>query len=240
MATKTSARNTKKVEPTKEDVKPEPVEVKPDVVENEDLDADESKKVTFDELMETYTEQYKTVRQGLLSLGAMIVQLRRAHNQALRQQSAKKKVRKAVVDSGILKPVTLPPEAETFLKAVGVAIPESHLMRRTELSGAIYDYVKANSLYKPDPSKESGFDRKVIIPDVKLRTLFSLSADKTLDFSSINVNLATIYRKAKEADASASGTHVSVAPSKSAASAPVPAPTAAAPAKKGKVAGSSA
>jgi hypothetical protein len=194
--------------------------------------------VTFEQLTDTFLEKYKEVRQGLLALGGMAQHLRRAHNQAMRQQSAKKKVRKQTVDSGILKPVTLPPEAETFLKAVGVAIPESHLMRRTELSGAIYDYVKANSLYKPDPSKESGFDRKVIIPDVKLRTLFSLSADKTLDFSSINVNLATIYRKAKEADASASGTHVSVAPSKSAASAPAPA--AAAPAKKGKVAGSSA
>ena len=164
----------------------------------------------------------------------MIVQLRRAHAQGLRAQVQKKKVRKAVVDSGILKPVQLPPEAETFLKAVGVKAPEGGLMRRTELSGAIYDYVKANSLYKPDPSKESGFDRKVIIPDAKLRTLFSLAADKTLDFSSINVNLATIYRRAKEL--AAGGAPASApAPVKSA-----PAPAAAAPAKKGKAASSNA
>jgi hypothetical protein len=231
----TKVSRSKKSEPVVE-VKPEPVvEVKPDVVEDVE-DADESKKVTFDELIDQFTEKYKGLRAETLSLGAMIVQLRRAHNQGLRAQVQKKKVRKAVVDSGILKPVNLPPEAEAFLKAVGVKIPDDKLMRRTELSGAIYDYVKANSLYKPDPSKESGFDRKVIIPDVKLRTLFSLTADKTLDFSSINVNLATIYRRAKEADAAlaaggavAKPTPVVVAP---AAAHP--------PAKKGKVAGSNA
>jgi hypothetical protein len=226
----TKVVRSKKVEVTKEEVKPEPVvEVKPDVVEDGE-DAEESKKQSYDELTETFLEQYKTVRTGLLALGAMVVQLRRAHNQGMRQQSNKKKPRKAVVDSGILKPVDLPPEAETFLKAVGVAIPENHLMRRTELSGAIYDHVKANSLYKPDPSKESGFDRKTIIPDAKLRTLFALAADKTLDFSSINVNLATIYRRLKESETGV------VAPVVVKAAAPA-APAAA---KKGKVAGSNA
>jgi hypothetical protein len=233
MSTTTKAPRSKKVEVTKEEVKPEVVEVKPDVVDEVE-DADESKKATFDELIEQFTDKYKSLRAETLSLGAMIVQLRRAHAQGLRAQVQKKKVRKAVVDSGILKPVQLPPEAEAFLKAVGVKAPEGGLMRRTELSGAIYDYVKANSLYKPDPSKESGFDRKVIIPDAKLRTLFSLAADKTLDFSSINVNLATIYRRAKEL--AAGGAPASApAPVKSA-----PAPAAAAPAKKGKAASSNA
>jgi hypothetical protein len=159
----------------------------------------------------------------------MIVQLRRAHNQGLRAQVQKKKVRKAVVDSGILKPVTLPPEAETFLKAVGVKVPEDKLMRRTELSGAIYDYVKSKTLYKPDPSRETGFDRKVIIPDEKLRKLFSLGKDATLDFSSINSNLAVIYKHAKEV---AGDAPVVSAP------APAPAPAKAAPkaAAKGKAA----
>jgi hypothetical protein len=226
MSTTKTVRS-KKVEPVVE-VKPEPVvEVKTEPVVEDGDDVDESKKATFDELIESFTEQYKSLRAQTLSLGAMIVQLRRAHNQGLRAQVQKKKVRKAVVDSGILKPVTLPPEAEAFLKAVGVKVPDDKLMRRTELSGAIYDYVKANTLYKPDSSKESGFDRKVIIPDAKLKTLFSLSADKTLDFSSINVNLATIYRRAKEVDAAAAST----------APVPVPAP---APAKKGKAASSNA
>jgi chromatin remodeling complex protein RSC6 len=221
-----ASRSSKKTEPVVE-VKPEPVvEVKPDVVEDGD-DAEETKKATFDEIVEQFTERYKELRTGMLAMGNMIVQLRRAHNQGLRAQVQKKKVRKAVVDSGILKPVPIPPEALTFLKSVNVAIPENGLMRRTELSGAIYDYVKANSLYKPDPSKESGFDRKVIIPDVKLRTLFTLSAEKTLDFSSINVNLAVIYRRFKDAEA-AGGAPVSAPSAKAAA------PAASAPAKAAK------
>jgi len=120
-----------------------------------------------------------------------------------------------------------------LLGDVGVAITESNLMRRTELSGAIYNYIKANNLYKVHPTKENDFDRKVIIPDAKLRKLFSLKADQTLDFSSINVNLAQIYRRARELLEASNGS----------ASAPAPAPApavAATPAKKGKVAGSSA
>jgi hypothetical protein len=224
---KVSAKN----EPT-----PPPVETKPEPVEpvdNEVEEIEESKKVTFDELMETMQERYKELRQQTLAFGAMLVQVRRAHNQSLRQQSAKKKTRKAVVDSGILKPVPIPSEARAFLGDVGVAIPESNLMRRTELSGAIYNYIKANNLYKVHPTKENDFDRKVIIPDAKLRKLFSLKADQTLDFSSINVNLAQIYRRARELLEASNGS----------ASAPAPAPApavAATPAKKGKVAGSSA
>lgn len=227
----TKAKAAKK-EVVKDEPKPEPVvvETKPEVVD-EAVSVDDEKKVTFDELMEQWTEQYKAVRQAVLGLGGMQVQLRRAHNQAMRVQSQKKKPRRVAVDSGILKPVALPAEAVVFLKDVGVAIPESGLMRRTELSGAIYDYVKSKTLYKPDPSRETGFDRKVIIPDEKLRKLFSLGKDATLDFSSINSNLAVIYKHAKEV---AGDAPVVSAP----APAPVPAKSAAAPkaAAKGKAA----
>lgn len=227
----TKAKAAKK-EVVKDEPKPEPVvvETKPEVVD-EAVSVDDEKKVTFDELMEQWTEQYKAVRQAVLGLGGMQVQLRRAHNQAMRVQSQKKKPRRVAVDSGILKPVALPAEAIVFLKDVGVTIPESGLMRRTELSGAIYDYVKSKTLYKPDPSRETGFDRKVIIPDEKLRKLFSLGKDATLDFSSINSNLAVIYKHAKEV---AGDAPVVSAP----APAPVPAKSAAAPkaAAKGKAA----
>jgi hypothetical protein len=225
----TKATKVAKKEVVKDEPKPEPVvEVKPEVVENES--DNEDKKVTFDELMEQWTEQYKNVRQAVLALGGMQVQLRRAHNQAMRAQSQKKKPRRVAVDSGILKPVALPLEAVAFLKDVGVAIPESGLMRRTELSGAIYDYVKSKTLYKPDPSRETGYDRKVIIPDEKLRKLFSLGKDATLDFSSINSNLAVIYKHAKEL--------AGETPAVVSAPAPAPAPAKAAPkaAAKGKTA----
>jgi hypothetical protein len=228
----TKATKVAKKEVVKDESKPEPVvETKPEVVD-EAVSVDDEKKVTFDELMEQFNEQYKAAKQVVLGLGGMIVQIRRAHNQAMRVQSQKKKPRRVAVDSGILKPVALPAEAVVFLKDVGVTIPESGLMRRTELSGAIYDYVKSKTLYKPDPSRETGFDRKVIIPDEKLRKLFSLGKDATLDFSSINSNLAVIYKHAKEV---AGDAPVVSAP----APAPAPAPAKAAPVKataKGKAA----
>jgi chromatin remodeling complex protein RSC6 len=199
-STKTTKVSKKETKEVKDEVKPEPVvEVKPDVVENEEVDNEnETKKVTFDELFESLSERAKNLTSEARALTALLTQLRRAHNQELRAQSQKKKTRRVAVDSGILKPVPVPAEALAFLKAVGTAVPESGLMRRTELSGHIYDYVKSKNLYKVDPSRDSGYDRKVILPDSNLRTLFGLSDDKTLDFSSINANLAVIYRRMKE------------------------------------------
>ncbi len=223
----------------KEVVEQEVINTEP-VVETKQDDNQEGgdDKVTFESMMDSMTEEYKTLCASIVSFKAKLVGLRRAHNQAMRQQSSRKKTRKAVVDSGVCKPVPLPVEAEVFLKDIGVAIPETNLMRRTELSAHIYEYVKSKTLYKADPSKESGYDRKVIIPDAKLRKLFSLTADQTLDFSSINVNLATIYRKYKEALALAGGAPapVPVVASKSVA----PVPVAVASKKGGKVAGASA
>lgn len=232
MSTSKVSRSTKKSEPVSEPVvQVKPVDVQPETVVEDVEDADDTKKQTVEELLEMQANLIKQGMQALSQAKAMIQSIHRANKYEVRLQTQRKKVRKTVVHSGILKLVPLPPEAVTFLKAVGVAIPESGEMRRTELSGAIYDYVKANNLYKPDPSKDSGFDRKVIIPDAKLRTLFSLSADKTLDFSSINVNLATIYRRAKELAAGGA----EAAPVTKAAPAPAPAA-----AKKGKAAGTSA
>jgi hypothetical protein len=232
-----STKNTKvsKKEVTKDEVKAAPVvEVKPDVVENEvDNDNDnETKKVTFDELLDPLLERVKNLTSEARAITATLTQLRRAHNQELRAQSQKKKTRRVAVDSGILKPVPVPAEALAFLKAVGTAVPESGLMRRTELSGHIYDYVKSKNLYKVDPSRDSGYDRKVILPDANLRTLFTLSAEKTLDFSSINANLAVIYRRMKESTEGTTTTTVET-------TAPVVAKVAATKAKTGKAATSS-
>jgi hypothetical protein len=232
MSTTKVSRSSKKVEATKEEVVVAPVvEVKPTVVDGDadvpEDDADDSKKQSVDELLEMQSKLIKDGMQLLSQAKAMNQQIRRAHNSAMRTQSQKKKTRKSQVQSGILKLVPLPAEAEAFLKAVKEEIPENRLMRRTAFSGKIYGYVKAQNLYKPDPSKVSGYDRKVIIPDAKLRTLFNLDADKTLDFSSINVNLAVIYKRAKEAEGGAP------------APAPTPAPVAAVT-KKGKAAGNSA
>ena len=212
------------------------VEEKHEAVDGEDVD-NESKKSSVEELL---AEQASLIKQGMEKLQeakAMNNQIRSAHKFALRQKKTNKP-RKNTVQSGILKLVSIPPEAETFLKEVGATIPESHEMRRTEFSGALYDYIKSHNLYKPDPSKESGYDRKVIIPDAKIRKLFTLAADKTLDFSSINVNLAAIYRRAKEALEGVAGAAPVAAPVAAPKAAAPAAP--AAPAKKGKVAGSSA
>jgi hypothetical protein len=227
----TKVARSKKETPVVPAPAPEPVVVPEPVVDVVELE-DKSERESFEDLLEKQLTLIKDGMQLFTQAKALNQKIRSAHNFELRQAGQRKKTQRNVnVASGILKLAPLPPEAQIFLKSINVTIPENNMLRRTDLSGHIYDYVKEHKLYKPDPSKESGFDRKVIIPDNKLRTLFSLTADKTLDFSSINVNLAAIYRRAKEADGESAP---AVAPVVKAA---VPV---AAPVKKGKVAGSSA
>lgn len=232
MSTKVS-RSSKKTDSV--DVKPKPVSVPVPVVvdpnevdEVDDVDVDnESKKSSVEDLLLEQMLLIKQAMEKLQEAKAMSNQIRSAYKFALRQKKDKKP-RKNTVQSGILKLVSIPADAEVFLKNIGAPIPENHEMRRTEFSRALYSYIKEKSLYKPEPSKESGYDRKVIIPDEKIRKLFSLAADATLDFSSINVNLAKIYRNASSADS---------APKTTVAPVVVPPTTAT---KKGKAAGASA
>lgn len=120
-----------------------------------------------------------------------------------------------IQNTGILEPLPIPYEAKQFLIDTNtMSMLESDLIRSTELNRAIHDYVKANNLYMPDPTSETGFNRKVIIADIKLRTLFSQVfipdiqhndlrikfslPDFTLNFGSINVGLNYIYRRLRE------------------------------------------
>jgi hypothetical protein len=93
----------------------------------------------------------------------------------------------------ILQPVELPLVARTFLTDIEIPIPNDNLMLRTLFTAKIYEYVKANNLYKLDASKKNGFDTRVIIPDQPLRSLFSLNDTDTLDFSSISTGVQKIY-----------------------------------------------
>jgi chromatin remodeling complex protein RSC6 len=94
-----------------------------------------------------------------------------------------------------MKPAPIPPEAKNFIQEIGESIPDNNLLLRTELSRYIYDYIKTNNLYKQDSSKVSGYNKMVIVPDDKIKTLFSLNDGQTLNFVSMNVNLAILYRR---------------------------------------------
>ena len=111
-------------------------------------DADKSERESFEDLLEKQLTLIKDGMGLLTQAKAMNQKLRSAHNFELRQQGQRnKKVRKTNVESGILKLAPIPPEALAFLKSINVAIPESNMLRRTELSGHIYDYVKEHKLY---------------------------------------------------------------------------------------------
>jgi hypothetical protein len=73
-----------------------------------------------------------------------------------------------------------------FLHTINAYIPENKLMAQNDISKLIHDYIKINDLFKP------GND-KIIIPDLKLRTLFSLPEYYIVDYPMINTYLNNIY-----------------------------------------------
>lgn len=90
MSTAKVSRTKKEVEKVVES-KPEPVVVPAPEPVVEEEDAEDTKKVTFDELMEEMQEEYKQICATVVSFKAKMVALRRAHNQAMRQQSFSQK-----------------------------------------------------------------------------------------------------------------------------------------------------
>lgn len=69
----------------------------------------------------------------------------------------------------------------------------SDYMIRWDFSRIIYKYISSNNLYLVDPSTELGFNRKIIIPDIHLRTLFSLSDKDQIDSKTIDNLIAKLF-----------------------------------------------
>jgi hypothetical protein len=66
-------------------------------------------------------------------------------------------------------------------------------MIRWNFSRIIYKYIISNNLYYIDPSTESGFNRNVIIPDIYLQTLFSISEDSKIESKMIDYHIAKLF-----------------------------------------------
>jgi chromatin remodeling complex protein RSC6 len=106
-----------------------------------------------------------------------------------RRQSANGETRKHA-PSGFNKPTLVP---ETLVKFLGL---ESGVeMPRTKVTSALYQYVKTNGLQSH--MVDGKFDKRTIVPDAKLRTLFGLGKDETIEFKTFQTHVSKLYNAEK-------------------------------------------
>jgi chromatin remodeling complex protein RSC6 len=106
-----------------------------------------------------------------------------------RRQSASGETKKHA-PSGFNKPTLVP---ETLVKFLGL---ESGVeMPRTKVTSALYQYVKNNGLQSH--MVEGKLDKRTIVPDVKLRTLFGLGKDETIEFKTFQTHVSKLYNAEK-------------------------------------------
>jgi hypothetical protein len=79
-----------------------------------------------------------------------------------------------------------------FFNDIKQEIPSDYMIR-WNFSRIIYKYISSNNLYLVDLSTESKFNRKIIIPDIHLRTLFSLSDKDQIDSKTIDNLIAKLF-----------------------------------------------
>lgn len=97
------------------------------------------------------------------------------------------------IDNVAGKPVKInTPIIRKFFSDINQKIPSDYMIR-WNFSRIIYKYIVANNLYLIDPSSESGFNRKIIIPDIHLRTLFSLLSEDQIHFNAIDKHITKLF-----------------------------------------------
>jgi len=131
--------------------------------------------------------------------------------------------------SGFNKPSPVPNELAEFL-----GVPLGTQMARTQVTSKLYSYIKENKLQNVTNPTTGKVDRRVIVPDDKLRKLFGLNNGDQIQFKTFQTHVSKLYpskEQAKEqskapADSSAVASPAPAAPAKAAAPATAPAKTA--------------
>jgi hypothetical protein len=84
------------------------------------------------------------------------------------------------------------PIITNFFRDIKHEIPSNYMIR-WDFSRIIYKYISSNNLYLVDSSTESKFNRKIIIPDIHIRTLFSLSEEDQINSKTIDNHIAQLF-----------------------------------------------
>ena len=139
------------------------------------------------------TEKLNSVLTELKSLVVVVKGLQKEHNKLKKLTAKKSKGRKAAegaeggaprVQSGFAKPTLLSGALCNFL-----GVPSGTMLARTEVTRKINEYIKTNKL-------QTDADRRVIVPDDKLKAILELKEGVPLSFFNLQGCLKNHFIKA--------------------------------------------
>ena len=183
--------------------------------DNEEAESEEVKNE-----FETWDELEKACKENDVDMAACIK--RRKHLDSIKKTMFNKMKKEAskgkrkkrnpdgtVQNSGVTKKIGMPPK---FLKFVTTSsknglfsgeiqqvideaeyTADSHIARNT-ITKIIYDYIKFSELY--DTKDDGSYDKRTIIPDEAIKTLFAMKPDDELIFSTFQTFVSTLVKTA--------------------------------------------
>jgi chromatin remodeling complex protein RSC6 len=110
--------------------------------------------------------------------------------------------------SGFNKPTPVPEVLVEFL-----GLPKGAQEPRTKLTSLLYDYIRTNGLQ--NHMVEGKLDKRTIVPDEKLRTLFGLKKGETIEFKTFQTYVSRLYKEGKSEEVKESAPVATSTPAKS-------------------------
>lgn len=160
------------------------VEEKVVTVEESDLKQSDID-LSYDVLYETLTEQISEMYNNIKNIKNNLKNLERSHKKELKMSKKYRKSKRLNNEnkkpSGFNKPKPVPIEIINLL-----GLEKDIELPRTKITKLIYGYIKDNKLQSPE-------DKRTIVPDTKLKKLFSLKKDDKVTFYNIQTHIKKLY-----------------------------------------------
>ncbi len=185
-----SRKKTTVVESPAPVVTPEPEPVKPDPVPVETSSVDEPSATSQDSFL-LLGDKLSSVISELKTLQNVVKNLQKEHNKLKKLAAKKTKSRGSKVDgqkanraeSGFAKPTLLSNALCDFL-----GVDKGSVLARTEVTRKINEYIKAQKL-------QSEADKRVIVPDDKLKSILDIKEGQQLSFFNLQACLKNHFIK---------------------------------------------
>jgi len=160
------------------------------VVETQ-VNADESElkhsdlELSYDVLYSALTEQISELYTNIKTIKNNLRNLEKSHKKELKMSKKYRKSKRLNNEnkkpSGFNKPKPVPVEIINLL-----GLEKDAELPRTKITKLIYGYIKDHKLQSPE-------DKRTILPDTKLKKLFSLKKDDKVTFYNIQTHIKKLY-----------------------------------------------
>merc|ERR1711998_165653 len=145
---------------------------------------------TWEKIIIELKNEQQIIKEASKRQDKLLVELERIRNKEVKLHKKRTKGNKGngkhKDPSGFNKKTEVPQSIRDLFN-----IDPSVLMARTEVTKQLYEYIRTNNLQDPN-------DKRIIHPDKKLKSLFTLQDNEDLSFSSFQTHMKKLYPKKEE------------------------------------------